>query len=143
MKFDRKLGDGDGPDSPGRLTENCTPPARLTKKRTLQPFSGCGVTKNRTLRAQCPSIWRPRLSPPYSLCSRLSLLVGCLSPASLAKGVVLKAPILVGAIAVDAVLGYAYAARIEDRDTRVRVPVGVRLEYPLVRVPVHKGCSRR
>ena len=35
MKFDRKLGDGDGPDSPGRLTENCTPPARLTKKRTL------------------------------------------------------------------------------------------------------------
>lgn len=49
MKFDRKLGDGDGPDSPGRLTENRTPPARLTKKRTLQPFSGCGVTKNRTL----------------------------------------------------------------------------------------------
>lgn len=39
MKFDRKLGDGNGPDSPGRLT----------KKRTLQPFSGCGVTKNRTL----------------------------------------------------------------------------------------------
>ena len=85
------------------------------------------LTKNRTLRPPCPS------STWY--CTALASLI--------AKGVVLKAPVLVDAIAVDLVLGYAYAARVEDRDARVRMPIGVRLEHPLVRVSVHKGCPRR
>ena len=84
------------------------------------------LTKNRTLRPPRPPTWyRAALA---------SLIT---------KGVVLKAPVLVGAIAVNLVLGYAYAARVEDRDARVRMPIGVRLEHPLMRVSVHKGCPRR
>ncbi len=77
----------------------------------------------------------PGASPKTALCAALALLI--------TKGVVLKAPVLVDAIAVDLVLGYAYTARVEDRDARVRMPIDVRLEHPLVRVSVHKGCPRR
>ena len=110
---------------------------RLTEKRTLHPFLDRGGTKKRTL-AQPPhqkphSV--PAASPsPWYRAALASLI---------AKGVVLKASVLVDAIAVNLVLGYAYAARVEDRDARVRMPIGVRLEHPLVRVSVHKGCSRR
>ena len=87
----------------------------------------------------------PGASPKSALCARRapSTWYRAALASLIAKGVVLKAPILVGAIAVDAVLGYAYAARVEDRDARVRMPIGARLEHPLVRVSVHKGCPRR
>ena len=130
-----------------RLTENRTlaqpahgkahSAAGASRKGAFCTRSDRGGTKKRTL-AQPPhqnSHSALALPPSTWYCAALASLI--------AKGVVLKAPILVGAIAVDAVLGYTYAARIEDRDARVRIPVGVRLEYPLVRVPVHKGRSRR
>ena len=110
----RRAGDGDGPDSPGRLTKNRT----LAQPPHQNSHSALAVP---------PSTWWYRAA--------LASLI--------AKGVVLKAPVLVDAIAVDLVLGYAYAARVEDRDARMRVPIGVRLEHPLVRVSVHKGCPRR
>ena len=103
--------------SPGQTS------SRLTEKRTLQPEPH---GKPHSTLAVPPSTW-------YR--TALALLI--------AKGVVLKVPVLVDAIAVDLVLGYAYAARVEDRDARVRMPIGVRLEHPLVRVSVHKGCPRR
>ena len=110
---------------------------RLTEKRTLQPFLDRGGTKKRTL-APAPH-GKPHSAPavPSSIWYRAALA------SLIAKGVVLKAPVLVDAIAVDLVLGYAYAARVEDRDARVRMSIGARLEHPLVRVSVHKGCPRR
>ena len=108
-------------------------PSHLTENRILQPephgkvHSAAGASPKPALCARrAPSTW-------YR--AALASLI--------AKGVVLKAPVLVDAIAVDLVLGYAYAARVEDRDARVRMPIGVRLEHPLVRVSVHKGCPRR
>ena len=84
-------------------------------------------------------------SPKTALCTRRapSIWYRAALASLITKGVVLKAPVLVDAIAVDLVLGYAYTARVEDRDARVRMPIGVRLEHPLVRVSVHKGCPRR
>ena len=111
-------------------------PSRLTENRTLQlaahgkPHSATGASRKT---AFCPAA-----SPKTALCARCAALASLIT-----KGVVLKAPVLVDAIAVDLVLGYAYAARVEDRDARVRMPIGVRLEHPLVRVSVHKGCPRR
>ena len=105
----------------------------LTEKRTLaQPPHG------KVHSAPAPH-QKPHSAPavPPSTWYRAALA------SLIAKGVVLKAPVLVDAIAVDLVLGYAYAARVEDRDARVRMPIGVRLEHPLVRVSVHKGCPRR
>ncbi len=106
-----------------RKTAFCTRSDRGGTKKRILPRR---LTKNRTLRPPRPPTWyRAALA---------SLIT---------KGVVLKAPVLVDAIAVDLVLGYAYAARVEDRDVRVRMPIGVRLEHPLVRVSVHKGRPRR
>ena len=113
--------------SPGQTS------SRLTENRILQPephgkvHSAAGASPKTALCARrAPSTWyRAALA---------SLIT---------KGVVLKAPVLVDAVAVDLVLGYAYAARVEDRDARVRMPIGARLEHPLVRVSVHKGCPRR
>ena len=87
----------------------------------------------------------PGASPKTALCARRtpSTWYRAALASLITKGVVLKAPVLVDAIAVDLVLGYAYTARVEDRDARVRMPIGVRLEHPLVRVSVHKGCPRR
>ena len=116
--------------SPGQTS------SRLTEKRTLaqppygKPHSAAGALRKT---AFCPAA-----SPKTALCARCAALASLIT-----KGVVLKAPVLVDAIAVDLVLGYAYAARVEDRDARVRMPIGVRLEHPLVRVSVHKGCPRR
>ena len=120
--------------------------SHLTEKRTLpQPphrkaHSAAGASRKS---AFCPAALRktafcPAASPKTALCARCAALASLIT-----KGVVLKAPVLVDAIAVDLVLGYAYAARVEDRDARMRVPIGVRLEHPLVRVSVHKGCPRR
>ena len=130
---------------------------RLTEKRTLHSPLDRGETKNRTLaqqphgkahsatRASRKSALCPGASPKTALCARItpSTWHRAALASLIAKGVVLKAPVLVDAIAVDLVLGYAYAARVEDRDARVRMPIGVRLEHPLVRVSVHKGCPRR
>ena len=115
---------------------------RLTERRILHSPLDHGVTKKRTL-AQPPH-QKPHSAPavpPLNMVPRHSRLTPLAS--LITKGVVLKAPVLVDAIAVDLVLGYAYAARVEDRDARVRMPIGVRLEHPLVRVSVHKGCPRR
>ena len=119
------------------VTKKCILPSRLTEKRTLHPFLDRGGTKRRIL--QPAPHQKPHSAPalPPSTWYRAALA------SLIAKGVVLKAPVLVDAIAVDLVLGYAYAARVEDRDARVRMPIGVRLEHPLVRVSVHKGCPRR
>ena len=107
--------------------------SHLTEKRTLaQPPHGK------------PHSAQPPHQKPHSALAVPPSTWYCAALASLiTKGVVLKAPVLVDAIAVDLVLGYAYAARVEDRDARMRVPSGVRLEHPLVRVSVHKGCPRR
>ena len=119
----------------------------LTEKRILQPFLDRGGTKKRTLQPvphQKPHS-APATSPKTALCARRtpSTWYRAALASLITKGVVLKAPVLVDAIAVDLVLGYAYTARVEDRDARVRMPIGVRLEHPLVRVSVHKGCPRR
>ena len=106
---------------------------RLTENRILQP-----EPHGKAHSAPAPhqnSHSAPALPPSTWYRAALASLI--------TKGVVLKAPVLVDAIAVDLVLGYAYAARVEDRDARVRMPIGVRLEHPLVRVSVHKGCPRR
>ena len=105
----------------------------LTEKRILQP-----EPHGKAHSAQPPH-QKPHSAPalPPSTWYRAALA------SLITKGVVLKAPVLVDAIAVDLVLGYAYAARVEDRDARVRMPIGARLEHPLVRVSVHKGCPRR
>ena len=95
------------------------------------------LTKNRTLAQPPHQKVHSALALPPSTWYRAALA------SLITKGVVLKVPVLVDAIAVDLVLGYAYAARVEDRDARMRVPSGVRLEHPLVRVSVHKGCPRR
>ena len=116
---------------------------RLTEKRILQPephgkaHSGPAASRKSAL---CPAA-----SPKTALCARRapSTWYRAALASLIAKGVVLKAPVLVDAVAVDLVLGYAYAARVEDRDARVRMPIGARLEHPLVRVSVHKGCPRR
>ena len=122
-------------------------PSRLTENRTLQPFLDRGGTKKRILQPEPHGKAHSAPAPHQNSHSAPALPPSTWYRAALAsliaKGVVLKAPILVGAIAVDAVLGYAYAARVEDRDARMRVPIGVRLEHPLVRVSVHKGCPRR
>ena len=107
--------------------------SHLTEKRTLQPAPH-GKAHSAPAPHQKPHS-APALPPSTWYRAALASLI--------AKGVVLKAPVLVDAIAVDLVLGYAYAARVEDRDARMRVPIGVRLEHPLVRVSVHKGCPRR
>ena len=118
-------------------------PSHLTENRTLaQPPHGKAHSATRASRksALCPAA-----SPKTALCARIapSTWYRAALASLITKGVVLKAPVLVDAIAVDLVLGYAYAARVEDRDARVRMPIGVRLEHPLVRVSVHKGCPRR
>ena len=111
--------------------------SRLTEKRILHSPLDRGGTKRRTL--QPAPHQKPHSAPavPPSTWYRAALA------SLITKGVVPKASVLVDAIAVDLVLGYAYAARVEDRDARMRVPSGVRLEHPLVRVSVHKGCPRR
>ena len=122
---------------PGHLTEKCT----LAQPPHGKVHSAAVPRSRRDQKVH--SAQPPHQKPHSALAVPPSTWYRAALASLIAKGVVLKAPVLVDAVAVDLVLGYAYAARVEDRDARVRMPIGVRLEHPLVRVSVHKGCPRR